>query len=68
MAKQPKNHGKQYTPEDIKTIKKMAPTRPVGIIAHELGRTEDAIYKKAAELKISFERPERSPYGKPPQK
>jgi hypothetical protein len=54
-----------WRPEQVKLLRKMAPTRPVGLIAHELGRTESAVRSKAQQEGISFASPERSPYGKP---
>jgi hypothetical protein len=68
MATAPKNHGKNWSTEDLSKLKKMAPTRPVGIMAYELGRTEDSIRAKAHQQNISLNPPERSPYGRPNKK
>lgn len=65
MAKTPKNHRREWTPADETKAVQMAPTRPVGIIANTLGRTEDAIRAKVQELGGSFGGADRPPYGKP---
>lgn len=54
-----------WSDKDLATLSKMAPTRPVGIIAYTLKRTEAAVRNKAHIERISFRSPERSPYGKP---
>jgi hypothetical protein len=54
-----------WSEKELATLGKMAGTRPVGIIAYELGRTESAVRNKAFAERISFGSPERSPYGKP---
>lgn len=64
MAKEPKNHGKPWTDAQVSKLEKMAARRPAGIIAHELGRTEDAIRKKASEEGFSMNPAERSPYNR----
>lgn len=65
MRKNLENSGKRWTDEDINTLRKMAKTRPVGIIAYELKRSEPSVYQKAQEIGISLMPPERSPYGRP---
>jgi hypothetical protein len=64
MAKQPKNHGKPWTKEQAKELKDFAkantPTRVIGL---KMGRTEDAIYKKAQDLDVSLKPTNQSPYG-----
>ena len=65
MAKVPENHRQPWSDKDEKTLERMVPTRPVGIIAHTLGRTEDAVRNKAHEVGVSLNPPERSPYGRP---
>ena len=65
MAKPPKNHGKPWTPTDVKQLEKLAdgntPTRVIGL---KLGRTEDSIYAKASDEGISLGPTNQSPYGK----
>lgn len=65
MNKKPENSGKKWSDENIAVLKKMSKTRPVGLIAYELKRSEKAVYKKAAELKVSLMPPEKPPYGRP---
>lgn len=65
MAKKiPANNNKSWTNEDVNKLKKMAGTRPTGIIAYELGRSENAIYAKASKEDISLNPSNRSPYNK----
>ena len=60
-----KNHGKQWTDEQLAELKKLAkgntPTRVIGL---KLGRTEDSIYSKAKEEKISLHPTNQSPYNR----
>ena len=66
MARKKKQTGRRsWSEKELATLRKMAPTRPVGIIAYQLGRTESAVRGKAFVERISFASPERSPYGKP---
>lgn len=64
MAKQPKNHGKLWSPSDNKQLKDLAkgntPTRVIGL---KMGRTPEAIYSKANELNVSLKPTNQSPYG-----
>lgn len=64
MAKKPKNHGKPWTPAEVRELKQLAkgntPTRVIGI---KTGRTEDAAYAKASEKGISLKPTNQSPYG-----
>jgi hypothetical protein len=65
MAKSPKNHGKVWTPADVKQLKQLArentPTRVAGL---KLGRTPDAVQSKAGELHISLKPTNQSPYNR----
>jgi len=65
MAKTPKNHGKPWTPSDVKQMKQLArentPTRVMGL---KLGRTEDAVYGKASDEGISLKPTNQSPYNR----
>ena len=54
-----------WLPEHVDRLRRMAASRPVGLIAYELGRTESSVRSKAHQEGISFDSPERSPYGKP---
>jgi hypothetical protein len=64
MAKQPSNHGKPWSREDVQQLRKLAdgntPTRVVGL---KLGRTEDAVRGKSSELDLSLKPTNQSPYG-----
>lgn len=61
----PKNHGKKWTPNELKELKEMANgNTPTGLIAHELGRTKDAVEAKASEEKISLKPTNQSPYDR----
>ncbi|MBX7248079.1 MAG: hypothetical protein K1X35_03410 [Caulobacteraceae bacterium] len=64
MAKPPKNHGKPWTPADVKQlkqeVKENTPTRVLGL---HLGRTPEAVQAKASELGVSLKPTNQSPYG-----
>ena len=64
MSKTPKNHGKPWTPSDIKTLNDLAkhntPTRVIGL---KMGRTEDSVQSKAFSEGISLKPTNQSPYG-----
>lgn len=65
MAQTPKNHGRAWTPSDVKQLKQLAkentPTRVAGL---KLGRTEDAVRGKAASEGISLKPTNQSPYNR----
>jgi len=65
MAKKPANHGKPWTDNQVKNLRKLVkqntPTRVIGL---KLGRTEDAIYSKASEEGISLKPTNQSPYNR----
>jgi hypothetical protein len=65
MAKEPKNHGKPWTPQDIAHLRELVnqntPTRVIGL---KMDRTEDAIYGKASELGVSLKPTNQSPYNR----
>jgi hypothetical protein len=65
MAKQPKNHGKPWTPKDVKQLKQLAkentPTRVMGL---KLKRTPDAVQAKASEIGQSLKPTNQSPYNR----
>jgi len=64
VAKEPKNHGKAWTPADVRQLKQEVkhntPTRVLGL---HLGRTPQAVQAKAGELKVSLKPTNQSPYG-----
>jgi hypothetical protein len=65
MPGAPKNHGKEWAPEQIDQLKQLAqgntPTRVMGI---KLGRTEEAIRSKAADLDLPLKSVNQSPYNR----
>lgn len=65
MAKKPANHGKQWTPAEVRQLEKLAdentPTRVIGI---KLGRSEDSVRSKAADEDISLKPTNQSPYNR----
>lgn len=65
MPKKPQNAGKQWTPPEEKQLEKLADgNTPTPLIAHKLGRTEDAVRGKASELDISLRPTNKSPYNR----
>ena len=70
MTKKPENHGKAWSPGEIKKLETLAsqntPTRVLGL---KLGRTADAVQQKASNEGISLKPTNQSPYGtKKPKK
>jgi hypothetical protein len=64
-----RNAGKRWSESDEHKLAELAqqntPTRVIGL---KLGRPEGGIYAKAAELGISLEPPNQSPYNRRPGK
>lgn len=65
MSKKPANHGKPWTPKEVKQLEKLAdgntPTRVIGL---KIQRTEDSVRSKAAEEGISLKPVNQSPYNR----
>lgn len=65
MAKEPKNHRKEWSREDVKQLKRLVqentPTRVMGI---KLGRTPEAVQQKASQERISLKPTNQSPYNR----
>ena len=65
MAKTPKNHGKPWTPAQVKQLEKLAdqntPTRVIGI---KLERTPAAVQQKASQEDISLKPTNQAPYNR----
>lgn len=65
MAKEPKNHRKEWSREDVKQLKRLVqentPTRVMGI---KLGRTPEAVQQKASQEQISLKPTNQSPYNR----
>lgn len=65
MAKTPKNSGKQWTENDVSKLEKLVKgNTPTGLIAYQLGRSEDAVRSKASDLDISLKPTNKSPYNR----
>lgn len=64
MAKQPANHGKAWSNDDLKQLKKLAnentPTRVMGL---KLGRTATSVQQKASTEGVSLKPVNQRPYG-----
>jgi hypothetical protein len=65
MVKTPKNHGKDWTRQEVKALRQLVkentPTRVIGI---KLERTETSIYGKAQREGISLKPTNQSPYNR----
>jgi len=65
MAKQPKNHGKAISKQDIAAVKKLAkentPTRVIGL---KIGRSENSVRGIASDNSISLKPTNQSPYNR----
>ena len=65
MAKQPVNHGKRWSQEDVNNLQDLADQNtPTRVIALKLGRTENAVRSKASEEHIPLNPPNQSPYNR----
>jgi hypothetical protein len=63
--KTPRNNGKPWTPADDKKLDKLIKeATPTGLIAHELGRSEDAVYSHASQTGRSLKPTNQSPYNR----
>lgn len=64
MTKSTRNSGKPWSGVEVKSMAGLAkgntPTRVIGL---KLGRSESAVYSKAAERGISLKPTNQSPYG-----
>lgn len=68
MAKPPPNHGKPWTPTEVKALKQLAKENtPTRIIALKTGRTEDAVRSKASDADVSLKPTNQSPYNRQPK-
>jgi hypothetical protein len=64
MSKKPPNGGTPWTRDESKTLKELAKgNTPTRIIALKMGRTPEAIYKKASDQGVSLKPTNQSPYG-----
>ena len=65
MAKTPNNHGKDWSNQETKQLRRLAkentPTRVIGL---KMGRTEASIQGKASREGISLKPTNQSPYNR----
>lgn len=65
MAKAPKNHGRDWSPQEVKQLRQLAkentPTRVIGL---KMERTEDSVQAKASREGISLKPTNQSPYNR----
>lgn len=65
MAKEPANHGKQWTRQDVSSLRELAnentPTRVIGI---KLGRTPESVQSAASKHNISLKPTNQRPYNR----
>lgn len=65
MPKTPSNHGKSWTPQDVKQLRQLVqqntPTRVIGLKLH---RTPEAIQSEAGKEGISLKPTNQSPYNR----
>lgn len=55
MKEKPSNHGKPWSLQDVVALKKLATRKtPAKVMAFELCRTEEAVIRKAAELRVDL--------------
>lgn len=65
MAKTPKNHGNEWTNQDLKQLQKFADQNtPTRVIAFKMGRTENSIRGVASSHDISLKPTNQSPYNR----
>jgi len=64
MAKKPSNQGKPWTSKDVSELDNLAKQNmPTRVIALTMGRTLEAIYRKAKQKGISLKSTGQLPYG-----
>jgi hypothetical protein len=65
MTKTPPNHGKPWSPQEVRELKRLAegntPTRVIGI---KTGRTPEAVQSKASDERISLKPPNQRPHNR----
>jgi len=65
MPKTPPNSGKEWKLADDVRLRKLAQQNtPTGLIAHDLGRSESAVYSHASEIDVSLKPTNQSPYNR----
>ena len=64
-TKKPVNAGKNWTGAEIVKLRQLArENTPTRVMALKLGRTDDAVYSKAADLGLSLKPTNQSPYNR----
>jgi len=64
MAKKPSNQGKPWTSKDVSKLETLAKqSMPTRMIALTMGRTLEAVHRKAKQRRISLKSTDRSRYG-----
>jgi hypothetical protein len=62
--KKPPNQGQRWTPADDRKLEHLADgNTPTGLIAHKLGRSEEAVRSRASDQNVSLKPTNQSPYG-----
>lgn len=65
MPKYTRNSGKNWTPAEVTKVRDLAKgNTPTRVIALKVGRTANAIYKKASEESIPLKPTNQSPYDR----
>ena len=65
MAKGPKNHGQDWTKQEVKQLRELVKENtPTRVIALKLGRSEIAIYGKVQREGISLRPTNQRPYNR----
>ncbi len=65
MEKKPSNHGNNWTPQQLATLKALVKQNtPTRVIALKLGRTPSAIQNKAGDKNISLKPTNQSPFNR----
>jgi hypothetical protein len=65
MAKEPKNHGKDWASSDVRALRKLAAENtPTRVAALKLQRTPAAVQQKASSEGISLKPTNQAPYNR----
>jgi len=65
MAKEPKNHGKSWTPTEVRELKELARgNTPTHVMGLKLGRTPEAVQQKASQEGVSLKPTNQRPYNR----
>lgn len=65
MAKYNRNSGKPWTLGEVSQLRSLAhQNTPTRVISLKLGRTPDAVYKRASDENISLDPTNQSPYNR----